>query len=90
MDGRKIHNQLMLVNGFNGIIDIISKYMMSFPVTNNDSENCINCLKEFCKLKGFPKILQTDNGVEYKNNKFKAFSKIIIYSIYLAHTIIHR
>ena len=32
--------------------------MMSYPVKNSDSLNAINSLKEFCYLKGFPKIFQ--------------------------------
>ena len=48
------------------IIDHFSKYIMSFPVVNNNAENVLNCFKEFCILKGYPKILQSDNGVEFK------------------------
>ena len=33
----------------------------------------MDCFKEFCILKGYPKILQSDNGVEYKNNLFDKF-----------------
>ena len=47
--------------------------MMSYPVKNSDSLNAINSLKEFCYLKGFPKIIKTYNGLEYKNNLFKDF-----------------
>ena len=46
---------------------------MSYPVKNSDSLNAINSLKEFCYLKGFPKIIKTYNGLEYKNNLFKDF-----------------
>ena len=76
MDGWKIHNELMLVSGFTWVIDIIdhfSKYLMSFPISNNNAQYFLNYLKEFCILKGIPKILQTDNGSEYKNNLFNTF-----------------
>ena len=33
----------------------------------------MNSLKEFCYLKGHPRIIQKDNGLEYKNNLFKEF-----------------
>ena len=46
---------------------------MSYPITNNDSINVINSVKEFCLTIGFPKIIQTDNGKEYKNSLFKDF-----------------
>ena len=49
--------------------------MMSFPVVNNTDNNALTCLKEFCILKGYPKILQSDNGVEYKNQLFDKFCK---------------
>ena len=31
----------------------------------------LNCFKKFCILKGYPKILQSDNGVEFKNHLFE-------------------
>ena len=57
-------------SGYKWVIDIIdhfSKYMMSFPVVNNTANNALICWKEFFILKGYPKILQSDNGAEYKN-----------------------
>ena len=76
IDGWKLHEDLADISGYKWVIDIIdhfSKYMMSFPVVNNNAENALNCFKEFCILKGYPKILQSDNGVEYKNNLFEKF-----------------
>jgi len=76
MDGWKIHNELMIVSGFAWVIDIFdhfNKYLRSFPISNNNAQNYLNYLKEFCILKGIPKILQTDNGAEYKNNLFNIF-----------------
>ena len=46
---------------------------MSFPVENNNAVNALKCLKEFYILIGYPKILQSDNGSEYKNNLFQEF-----------------
>ena len=73
IDGWKLHEDLAEASGYKWVIDIIdhfSKYMMSFPVVNNTANNALTCLKEFCILKGYPKILQSDNGVEYKNHLF--------------------
>ena len=47
--------------------------MMPFPNDTNGVVNTLNCFKEFCILVGTPKILQTDNGAEYKNNLFKNY-----------------
>jgi len=49
------------------IIDYFNKFLMSFPVANNDAINTLNSIREFCILIGYPQILQTDNGQEYKN-----------------------
>ena len=49
--------------------------MGSFPVTENNAENALISIKEFCNFVGYPKILQTDNGLEYANinNKIEEF-----------------
>ena len=76
IDGWKIHSSLAIETGFTWIIDIIdyfSKYMMSYAVPKNDSVNCLNCVKQFCLMIGFPNIIQTDNGSEYKNSLFDEF-----------------
>lgn len=46
---------------------------MSFPVEKNDSVHIVNCLHEFCAMVGYPKILQSDNGSEYKNDLMEEF-----------------
>jgi len=46
---------------------------LSFPVENNNGVKALNCLKEFYILKGYPKIIQSDNGSEFKNNLFQEF-----------------
>ena len=35
---------------------------------NNNAENICVCFKLFFNTIGYPKIIQTDNGIEYKNN----------------------
>lgn len=42
--------------------------MGSFPVKENNAENVLLAIKEFCYYVGFPKILQTYNGLEYNNS----------------------
>lgn len=54
-------------------IDHFSKFMMFFPVEKNDSVHIVNCLHEFCAMVGYPKILQSDNGSEYKNDLMEEF-----------------
>ena len=76
MDGWKLHNSLAEKIGFTWIVDLIdhfSKFMMSFPVEKNDSVHTVNCLHEFCALVGYPRILQSDNGSEYKNHLMEEF-----------------
>ena len=41
--------------------------MMSFPVVKNDAINSLNSIKQFCIFIRIPNIIQTDNGLEYKN-----------------------
>ena len=67
---------LMKESGYKYVIDIIdyfSKYMGSFPVSDNNGKNALLSIKEFCIYIGFPKILQTDNGPEYCNNLIDTF-----------------
>ena len=66
----------MKESGYKYVIDIIdyfSKYMGSFPVSDNNGKNALLSIKEFCIYIGFPKILQTDNGPEYCNNLIDTF-----------------
>ena len=55
VDGCKIHNSLAVIVGYSWIIDIIdyfSKYMISYPVKNNDAINALNGIKQFCLMNG--------------------------------------
>ena len=75
-DGWKLHNELAEITGYRWVIDIIdyfSKFMGSFPITENNAENALISIKEFCSFVGYPKILQTENGLEYANNKIEDF-----------------
>lgn len=49
------------------IIDHFSKYLMSIPIENNNTDNILICLKKYFNTLGYPKILQSDNGSEYRN-----------------------
>lgn len=41
--------------------------MASYFITSNDANNFLICIKEFCMMVDYPKILQTDKGAEYNN-----------------------
>ncbi len=45
--------------------------MGSFPFVENNANNVLKGIKEFCH--NIPKIIQTDNGSEYNNNLFAEF-----------------
>ena len=76
VDGWKLFKELSEETGFTWIIDIIdyfSKFMGSFPVKENNGQNALLAIKEFCYLVGTPKIIQTDNGLEYNNTLIDEF-----------------
>ena len=63
-------------SGFKWVVDIIDyflKFMGSFPVVDNNANNVLNGIKEFCYYVGFPKIIQMDNGSKYNNILFTEF-----------------
>ena len=77
IDGWKLHQELAKITGYSWVIDIIdhfSKYIMSFPVENNNAVNALNCLKEFCILIGYPKILQLFQEFSNQHNIQHIFS----------------
>ena len=49
------------------------KFLKSYAIKENTSENILLCIKDYCYFKGFPKIIQSDNGLEYKNELIKEF-----------------
>jgi len=48
-------------------IDSFSKYVWSFPIQNKTAEEVAACLKRLFSEQGSWKILQADNGGEFKN-----------------------
>jgi transposase InsO family protein len=46
---------------------------MVLPIIKNTAKNIIFCIKSFCLWIGNPLILQSDNGVEYKNKLVDEF-----------------
>ena len=76
MDGFVLEGHIKDITGFNYIVEIIdsfSKYLKSYVIIENNAENILICLKDFCFFVGIPNILQTDNGIEYKNNILNNF-----------------
>ena len=76
IDGWKLHKTLAEKTGYNWVVDIIdhfSKFLMSYPVKNNDAKSTLNCMKQFCLTIGIPNIIQSDNGLEYKNSLWEEF-----------------
>lgn len=64
------------LTGFSYVIEIIdhfSKFLKSYPVKENNSKNALICIKDYCNYVGYPKLIQTDNGLEYKNSTIKEF-----------------
>ena len=58
------------------VIEIIAhftKYLWSYPLKDNNTQNALYCIKNFYMMVGYPKILQKDNGLENKNNIIKNF-----------------
>ena len=49
--------------------------MASYPVTSN-ANNCLICIKGFCIILDYPKILQTDRGADYNNKIIDNFCKV--------------
>ena len=65
IDGWELDDRLKEITGYTWVVDIIdhfSKYLLSFPIKNNDAINIEICLKKFFNSVGFPKIIQSDNG----------------------------
>jgi len=70
IDGWEVDDNLKEITGYTWVIDMIdhfSKYLISKAVKNNNAENIQICMKNFFNCIGYPKIIQSDNGSEYKN-----------------------
>ncbi len=75
-NGWQLHTELANESRYKWVIDIIdhfSKFMVSYPIKDNNTINALNAIKEFCMYVGYPKILQTDNELEYYNNMISNF-----------------
>ena len=78
VDGWALHEDMKNNTGYSVVIDIIdyfSKFMTSIPVKENTAINALLAIKEFCAYVGNPKILQTDNGLEYNNDLIDGFCR---------------
>ena len=57
---------------YNYIIDFIdhfSKFYWAFPIEYKNADTCIKYIKKFFMINDFPKILQSDNGGEFINDR---------------------
>ena len=57
------------------IIDVFSKYAYSVPMKNKNGDTVKKKLEKYCSLFGFPKIVQSDNGMEFSNKIISNFWK---------------
>lgn len=58
------------------IIDTFSKYGWAFPLKNKSQDFICDTFKTLLDKGRIPKNLQTDNGTEFYNNKFKKLMKV--------------
>ena len=49
------------------MVDHFSKFADSKIITNKTKETALSAIKEIFSNMGFPKMLQSDNGTEFKN-----------------------
>ena len=70
IDEWELDNKLKEITGYSWVIDMIdhfSKFLISIPVKNNNSQNIEICLKKLFNTVVYPKIIKSDNVTEYKN-----------------------
>ena len=76
IDGFQLDQITAEITGFSYVIEIIdhfSKFLKSYAVKENNSKSALLCIKDYCNYIGYPKLIQTDNGLEYKNSVIKEF-----------------
>lgn len=76
VDGFQLDPMTAEITGFSYVIEIIdhfSKFLKSYAIKENNSKNALLCIKDFCNSVGYPKIIQSDNGLEYKNSIISEF-----------------
>lgn len=57
------------------IIDHHTKYVYVSPLINKTADEVLRVFKTYCYTYGFPKMILTDNGKEFKNKKMETFCK---------------
>ena len=57
------------------LIDCFSKYVFSVPLRQKDADSVFNFLEELFLTEGYPYIIHTDNGREFKNSKIQALCR---------------
>ena len=55
------------------IVDHFSKWYYGYLLKSKNADEVLIHIENFCELFGYPKILQTDNGGEFKNKKLENF-----------------
>lgn len=55
------------------IIDHHTKYVYVSPVINKTTDEVLRVFKVYCYTYGVPRMILTDNGKEFKNQKMKTF-----------------
>ena len=55
------------------IVDHFSKWYYGYLLKTKTKEEVLKNIEIYCELFGMPKILQTDNGGEFKNNNLERF-----------------
>ena len=55
------------------IIDHHTKYVYVSPLINKTADEVLRVIKMYCYTYGFPKMILTDNGKEFKNKKMETF-----------------
>ena len=55
------------------MVDHFSKWYFGYLLETKKKEEVLKNIEIFCELFGMPKILQTDNGGEFKNNDLESF-----------------
>ena len=67
----QLPNEIYNESGYKYIIDIIdhfSKWYYGYLLINKEGKNILNKIDQYNQSFGYPKILQCDNGGEFKNN----------------------